>query len=108
MKRFTVEAFNDGHIAFTTHSRVEGGGNAHDRRVPTEKPIAKCEHGIYVVPGETAARYCTGCVPGSSSIIAGLHTEHEILRPERVIDAADYISQPVWERLAEAERMESL
>ncbi len=32
MKRFTIDAFNDGHVAFTTLTSIEGGGSAHDRK----------------------------------------------------------------------------
>jgi hypothetical protein len=74
-----------------------------------EGPITKCEHGVYIAPGDYNARYCTGCNPGSAHLFtSGIHPLLDVMKPEPVVDAADYMNQPVWERLNDAERLESL
>jgi len=74
-----------------------------------EGPITKCEHGVYITPGDTKAAYCSGCNPDATRLFtSGSHSQLDVMTPERVVDAADYLSQPIWERLNDAERMEGL
>lgn len=75
----------------------ESGIDAHD----------KCDHGVYIAKGDTTARYCSACSPGRG-IIFRQDRVVEVTRPERDMDAADFMSLPIWERLEAANRMEAL
>ena len=68
----------------------------------------KCDHGVYIARGDTTARYCTGCNPCGYGI-SGVRRDVvlDCARPEPEIDAADYMSMPIWARLDDANRMEA-
>jgi len=70
----------------------------------------KCEHGVRIAKGDPAgfARYCTACAPGSARIMVPQRRVVDVAMPERDVDAAEYLESPVWERLQDAERMESV
>lgn len=68
----------------------------------------KCEHGVRIAKGDTFARYCTGCNPGSARIMVPHRRVVDVDPPEHDVDAAEYLEAPVWERLEAAERMETM
>lgn len=67
----------------------------------------KCQHGVYIPRGYSFAPYCTGCAPGRG-IISQPDRSYNMIRPERQVDASEYLHSPIYERLKDAERMFSL
>lgn len=70
--------------------------------------ITKCDHGNVILKGDAYARYCSGCNPSSNRILAPMRRTPEVARPERTIDTTEYMDAPIWERMADAERMSTL
>lgn len=60
----------------------------------------KCEHGVRIAKGDSFARYCSGCNPQSSRILAPRKHVPEVRHEERELDAAEFVDLPVGERIA--------
>ena len=71
-------------------------------------PSGKCEHGVYIAKGDTFALYCTICNPQHCGIIAPLKRLLGPVQAERTIDTAEYLKQPLSERLAFAAQLEDI
>ena len=63
----------------------------------------KCQHGVYtpqwVFDGKSPS--CSGCHPEDAHIIFTGHRAALGIILERVIDSADYMTQPLGERLSD-------
>lgn len=66
----------------------------------TESTMQKCEHGNRISPGDTKARYCSGCNSDANRILAPMSRVPEVHHVERTMDAAEFIDQPAAVRLA--------
>lgn len=68
--------------------------------------MQKCEHGNYVVPGETTARHCSGCDPDANAdkvhgmAMARRKPAMRIYGEGSTLSAADFLEQSVGARLA--------
>jgi hypothetical protein len=66
--------------------------------------VSKCEHGIYVPQGifDGKPPSCSGCHPDNAHIIfVGHRAPLGAILSERVLDSAEYMSQPPGERLTD-------
>jgi hypothetical protein len=69
-----------------------------------EEPMRKCDHGVYIAKGDVIARYCSACYPDGGHLFpADRRAVLDFIQPERILDTADYMSQPLSDRLADAE-----
>lgn len=76
---------------------------------PIDPNTDKCIHGIRKAKGDVdGARYCTGCNPGSGRIMAPPVRVPQVHDRHSVDDVTEYLDQPVYMRLVEAERMMTL
>jgi hypothetical protein len=78
---------------------------------PTAEPIKKCEHGVYLLQGETTARYCGVCNPQTyhdNILLRTMARRKAVLNrkgyPEpRTLDTATFMEQNPGARLAGAQ-----
>ena len=69
--------------------------------------LRKCEHGVRIAKGDSAAVYCSGCTPGHGRIMSKSRVA-QVTHNERTLDAAEYAEQPLSERFAFAAQMEDI
>ena len=73
--------------------------------------ITKCAHDIYIPRGifDGTAPSCSGCHPENAHILfAGRRASLGVILPERTSDLEDYMTQPLGQRLLDANQMEEL
>ena len=68
----------------------------------------KCDHGVYIAQGDSFARYCTACNPGHGRIMTPPSRVPKVTHHEHTLDAVEYSSQPLYERLAFAAQLEDI
>jgi len=61
-----------------------------------------------IAEGDATAVYCSGCNPSKAGIMVPSPHGLGVIRPERILDVADYMNQPISERLEDANRTEAL
>jgi hypothetical protein len=113
-KRTTIEKLPDGHLVeesiediFEDEESTQEIEDAVGEGI--EPDSEKCDHGVYIAPGDNNARYCTGCNPGVGIIAPrwnGLSDGVQCTRSEPELDSAEYMNLPVWARLDDANHME--
>ena len=68
----------------------------------------RCSHGNYIPAGDTVAPNCSGCGTSSMGIIAGQRRPLGVILADKVLDAAEYNTAPISDRLEAAAAMCSL